>query len=208
MPGAQWFRGARFNFAENLLRYRDERTALSYGELYREVAKVAVALRRAGVKVGDRVVGFMPNMPESIIAMLGATAIGATCPPVLRISVSRGCSTALARRGRRCCLSLMAIFFKGKPFDSLERIGGISQLPSLEAIVVVPYISDRPDLAHLASAHCIGRILQRIPGGNRLRSTLSSYRLITQGTSCTPQGPPVYLNAWCTVGGRGVDQSV
>ena len=96
MPGAKWFSGARLNFAENLLRYRDDRLALifkgedqssikiTYAELYDEVARLAKALKDAGVQTGDRVVGFMPNMPASIMAMLAATSIGATwssCSP-------------------------------------------------------------------------------------------------------------------------------
>ncbi|MDY6792751.1 MAG: AMP-binding protein, partial [Thermodesulfobacteriota bacterium] len=96
MPGAKWFTGARLNFAENLLRYRDDHVALifkgesqdsikmTYKELYDEVARVAKSLREATVKPGDRVVGFMPNMPESIIAMLAAASVGATwssCSP-------------------------------------------------------------------------------------------------------------------------------
>ena len=94
--GPRWFVGARLNFAENLLRYRDDREALvfwtergaqrrlTYRELYDDVARVAAALRLAGVGVGDRVAGFMPNMPETIIAMLAATSIGAiwsSCSP-------------------------------------------------------------------------------------------------------------------------------
>ena len=89
MPGAKWFSEARLNFAENLLRYRDDQAALifkgegrdsvrmTYAELYDEVARVAKALKKAGVQVGDRVVGFMPNMPQSIIAMLAAASMGA-----------------------------------------------------------------------------------------------------------------------------------
>ena len=88
MPGAKWFSGARLNFAENLLRYKDDRVALifkgedqpsikmTYAELYAEVARVAKSLRQAGVKPADRVAGFMPNMPESIIAMLAAASVG------------------------------------------------------------------------------------------------------------------------------------
>ena len=90
MPGASWFPGARLNFAENLLRNRNDNTALifrgedqvrrtlTYNELYLETAKVASALKKAGIKPGDRVVGFIPNMPEAIIAMLAAASIGAT----------------------------------------------------------------------------------------------------------------------------------
>jgi len=85
MPGARWFQGAELNFAENLLRYRDDHVALifkgedqdpirmTYRELYDEVARVAAPLKEAGVRPGDRVAGFMPNMPQTIIAMLAAT---------------------------------------------------------------------------------------------------------------------------------------
>lgn len=164
MPGAEWFRGTRLNFAENLMRYRDEQIALifrgedkvrrtlSYGELYREVAKVATALRRAGVTVGDRVVGFMPNMPESVIAMLGATAIGAiwsSCSPDFGI---KGVLDRFGQTRPKVLFTADGYYFKGKPLDSLERMGGIiSQLPTLKEIVVVPYLSDHPDLGALGT---------------------------------------------------------
>jgi acetoacetyl-CoA synthetase len=89
MPGAQWFPGAELNFAENLLRHRDDRTALvfqgegqplesyTYRQLYDEVSRMAQALKAAGVTHGDRVAGFMPNMPQTIIAMLAAVSLGA-----------------------------------------------------------------------------------------------------------------------------------
>ena len=89
MPGAKWFPGARLNFAENLLRYKDSKPAihfkgegkpiitLSYHEIYNEVEKLSHALRSLGVKEGDRVAGFIPNIPQAIIAMLATTSIGA-----------------------------------------------------------------------------------------------------------------------------------
>ena len=89
MPGAKWFPAARLNFAENLLRYRDDQTAItfksetggtskiSYEELYQAVAKTAAALKAQGVATGDRVAGYMPNLPETVIAMLAAASIGA-----------------------------------------------------------------------------------------------------------------------------------
>ena len=89
MPGAKWFSGARLNFAENLLRCRDDRPALvfrgedkvrrvvTYRELYNQTSMVAASLRKAGIKTGDRVVGLMPNMPETIIAMLATASLGA-----------------------------------------------------------------------------------------------------------------------------------
>ncbi|MCK4378257.1 MAG: AMP-binding protein, partial [Deltaproteobacteria bacterium] len=96
MPGSKWFTGARLNFAENLLRYRDEQTAMvfkgeqqeavriTYAELYDRVARLAKSLRNMGVTVGDRVSGFVPNMMETVIAMLATTSIGAiwsSCSP-------------------------------------------------------------------------------------------------------------------------------
>jgi non-ribosomal peptide synthetase component F len=96
MPGARWFPGARLNFAENLLRYRDDRPALvfrgedgshvelSYAQLHAEVARVASGLRAAGVQQGDRVAGFLPNRPETVVAMLATASIGAiwsSCSP-------------------------------------------------------------------------------------------------------------------------------
>lgn len=90
MPGTKWFGGARLNFAQNLLRRRDEHTAfifrgedrvsarMTYRELYGTVAGLAKSLREAGVRPGDRVVGYMPNMIETAAAMLAATSVGAT----------------------------------------------------------------------------------------------------------------------------------
>ncbi len=165
MPGARWFEGARLNFAENLLRYRDDRVALTfrgedkvrrrmtYAELYDAVARVAASLRAAGVQAEDRVVGFMPNMPETIVAMLAAASIGATwssCSPDFGI---KGVLDRFGQIKPKVLFTADGYFFKGKALDSLERIGNIiQQLPSIEKIVVVPYISDAPDIAGLPNA--------------------------------------------------------
>ena len=89
MPGAKWFDGSRLNFSENLLRYKDDQTAiqfkgenlsvrsLTYKELYQEVEVLASSFKNNGLKKGDRVVGFLPNIPETIIAMLATASIGA-----------------------------------------------------------------------------------------------------------------------------------
>src|SRR5262249_6244079 len=94
--GPRWFPGARLNYAENLLRYHDDRPAivsrhergrgrvLTYAELGDEVARVAAWLRAAGVGAGDRVAGFLPNIPETVIAMLASARLGAlwsSCSP-------------------------------------------------------------------------------------------------------------------------------
>ncbi|RZB34418.1 MAG: acetoacetyl-CoA synthetase [Desulfobacteraceae bacterium Eth-SRB1] len=159
MPGARWFSGARLNFAENLLRYRDDQPAIifkgehqdsikiSYAALYDEVARLAISLRDAGVQPGDRVAGFMPNLPETIIAMLAATSIGATwssCSPDFGI---KGVLDRFGQIKPKVLFTADGYFFKGKRFDSLERISNIiKELPSIEKVVVVPYTNQSPDI--------------------------------------------------------------
>ena len=166
MPGAKWFEGARLNFAENLLRYRDQRpalvfrsehdqhrTALSYRELYRQVAALADALKQSGVKAGDRVAGFMPNRPETIIAMLAATSLGAiwsSCSPDFGI---QGVLDRFGQIAPKVLFTCDGYFYAGKTLDSLERIRGVlEKLPSVERVVVVPYIGTRPDISALPRA--------------------------------------------------------
>ena len=165
MPGAHWFTGSRLNFAENLLRYRDEKTALifrgedtvrrslSYKELFAATAKLAASLHQAGVVPGDRVVGFMPNMPESIIAMLAATSLGATwssCSPDFGI---KGVLDRFGQTRPKILFTADGYFFKGKALDSLAKIAEISkEIPSIEKIIVVPYITETPDLTCLSRA--------------------------------------------------------
>ncbi len=165
MPGAKWFEGARLNFAENLLRYRDDRTALifkgedsirselTYAQLYDAVAKLARSLREAGVEPGDRVVGFMPNMPESIIAMLAAVSAGATwssCSPDFGI---KGVLDRFGQIKPKVLFTADGYFFKGKALDSLGRISDIlKQLPSIEKVVVVPYTNPEPDISDVPRA--------------------------------------------------------
>ncbi len=165
MPGARWFDGARLNFAENLLRYRDDRLALvfrgedqvrrtfTYAQLYDEVARVAMALKDAGVVAGDRVAGFVPNMPESIIAMLAASSLGAawsSCSPDFGI---KGVLDRFGQIRPKVLFTADGYFFKGKPLDSLARIADIiSQIPSVERLVVVPYAQEKPDISAIPNA--------------------------------------------------------
>jgi acetoacetyl-CoA synthetase len=165
MPGANWFSGARLNFAENLLRYRDDQIALifkgegknsahiTYAELYDEVARIAKSLKDMGVRSGDRVVGFMPNMPESIMAMLAATSIGATwssCSPDFGI---KGVLDRFGQIRPKVLFTANGYAFKGKKIDSLERISNIlKELPSIEKVVVIPYTTDTPDIDLIPNA--------------------------------------------------------
>ncbi len=165
MPGAKWFSGARLNFAENLLRYKDDGVALifkgeaqpsieiTYAELYDEVARLAKALKAAGVQIGDRVVGFMPNMPAAIMAMLAATSIGATwssCSPDFGI---KGVLDRFGQIKPKVLFTANGYSFKGKNLDSLERIADIlKKLPSIEKVVVVPYTEQHADISRIPNA--------------------------------------------------------
>ena len=165
MPGAKWFEGARLNFAENLLRYRDGQTALifkgedqdairmTYAGLYDEVARLAASLKKAGVQKGDRVVGFMPNMPQSIIAMLAATSMGAvwsSCSPDFGI---KGVLDRFGQIKPKILFTANGYSFKGKRLDSLERIADIlKELPSIEKVIVAPYTEKNPDISKVPKA--------------------------------------------------------
>ncbi len=165
MPGAKWFSGAELNFAENLLRFRDNHVALifkgedqparrmTYGELYGAVARLAASLKEMGIQPGDRIVGFMPNMPETTIAMLAATSLGATwssCSPDFGI---KGVLDRFGQIKPRVIFTANGYSFKGRKFDSLERISNIlKQLPSIEKVVVVPYTEEDPDIGSVPNA--------------------------------------------------------
>ena len=165
MPGAKFFVNSKLNFAENLLRFRNDRVAiifkgedsvrrtLTYNQLYDEVAKTAASLKKMGIQKGDRVVGFVPNMPESIIAMLAAASLGAvwsSCSPDFGI---KGVLDRFGQTRPKVLFTADGYFFKGKPMDSIERIAGIvKEIPSIQKIVVIPYVSTKPDISSLPNA--------------------------------------------------------
>lgn len=151
MPGARWFPGARLNFAQNLLRFRDEQTALvfygedqltrrlTYAELYEQVQRAANGFRKLGLGPGDRVAAFMPNMPETVVAMLAATSLGAvwsSCSPDFGI---QGVLDRFGQIKPRVLLATESYFFKGRVVEVGERLQTIvGQIPSIERTVVVP----------------------------------------------------------------------
>jgi len=165
MPGARWFPEARLNFAENLLRRRDPATAIvfwgedriksriSYAELHDEVSRLAQALRAAGVKSGDRVAAYMPNLPGTVIAMLAATSLGAiwsSCSPDF------GVQGVLDRFGQiepKVLFAADGYFYNGKTIDVIGRLKDIAEnLPSLQKIIVVPYTRRDPDIGDIPRA--------------------------------------------------------
>jgi len=156
MPGAQFFPQARLNFAENLLRRRDDHPAiifrtetgnersLTFRALYDQVSLWAQAFKEMGVAEGDRVAGYMPNIPETIIAMLAASSLGAVWSSA---SPDFGVQGLLDRFGQIAPKILVAVdgyFYNGKKVDCLEKIKAVApQISSLEKIVIVPFLSDR-----------------------------------------------------------------
>ncbi|MCL6479692.1 MAG: acetoacetate--CoA ligase [Peptococcaceae bacterium] len=166
MLGAKWFLGAKLNFAQNLLRYRDEQTALvfkseawekpvriTYAQLYDRVARLARSLRDMGIKTGDRVVGFMPNMIETVVAMLAATSIGAiwsSCSPDFGI---KGVLDRFGQVAPQVLFTANGYYYNGKAYDSLDRIAGfLKDIPSIQKVVVVPYTEVEPDISKVPNS--------------------------------------------------------
>jgi acetoacetyl-CoA synthetase len=178
-PGARWFPGARLNFAANLLRHRDARPALvsllengerreiSYAGLYTRVAQLAAGLRAQGVTAGDRVAGFLPNIEEAVVAMLAATSIGAlwsSCSPDFGIN---GVMDRFGQIQPKVLFAADGYYYNGKICDSLERLAGIvERIDGIEKVVVVPLVSDAPDLDAIPDATLFGDYLD--PGATEV----------------------------------------
>ncbi|MEM5788528.1 MAG: acetoacetate--CoA ligase, partial [Syntrophobacteraceae bacterium] len=213
-PGTKWFPGARLNMAENLLRVRDERPAIifrredgkssttTYSELHASVACLARALREAGVSVGDRVAAYMPNIPETAVAMLASNSTGA---------VWSSCGTELGpvtvadrigQIGPKVLFTVDAYLYRGKVVDVLESVQKISRLvPTIEKIVVVPYVRELPDVGGIEKAVLISEFASE-PG---MEITFEQvpfdhpvYIMFSSGTTgkpkCMVQGAGVLIN--------------
>ena len=156
MPGAKWFPDARLNFAQNLLERRAPNDAgdalvfwgedkvrrrMSHRELHADASRVASALGVHGLRVGDRVAAFMPNIPETIVAMLGAAARGAvfsSCSPDFGV---QGVLDRFGQIAPRVLFTADGYWYNGKPIGILDKVAEIvERLPSVERVVVVPYL--------------------------------------------------------------------
>ncbi len=165
MPGAQWFPDARLNYAQNLLVRNDDHEAivfqgedrvsnrLTYAQLQDAVSIAAQALRLEGVKKGDRVAAFLPNLPDTIIFMLAATSIGAiwsSCSPDF------GTQGVLDRFGQiepKILIGVDGYFYNGKEIDTLAKLGEIANsLKTVKKVIVVPYTKSRPDITMIRNA--------------------------------------------------------
>jgi acetoacetyl-CoA synthetase len=166
MPGARWFQGTELNYTEHVFRGKDpaavavrhaselrELGELSWGELSEQVARAAAGLRELGVARGDRVVAYMPNIPETLVAFLASASIGAiwsSCSPDF------GPGSVVDRFAQiepKVLFCVDGYRYNGRDFDRLELVTGLQgQLPGLEHTVVLPYLDPDPDLKRLGSA--------------------------------------------------------
>lgn len=204
MPGAKWFPDAKLNFAENMLRRRDDETALvfrgedkvqwrlSWKGLYDAVSRTAQALEAAGIGEGDRVAAFMPNSPDTIIFMLAASSLGAiwsSCSPDFG---TRGVLDRFGQIEPKVLLAVEGYYYSGKTLDTLPRIAEIVRgLPTLEKVVISSYTRERPDIGaireavHLAdfvAPFTVGEIdFRRLPFNHPL------YILYSSGTTGIPK---------------------
>jgi acetoacetyl-CoA synthetase len=204
MPGAHFFPDARLNYAENLLRRRDDGDAIvfrgedkvrrrfSHRQLYDLVSRLAQAMTAAGVVPGDRVAGFVPNLGETLAAMLAAASIGATwssCSPDFGV---QGVLDRFGQIAPKLLITADGYHYGGKSFDSLQRIGEcLKQLPSVERVVVLPYLAEKPDLAGLPRAVSLGDFIAPYKAGEiafaRLPFNHPLFIMYSSGTTGVPK---------------------
>jgi len=206
MPGARWFRGAELNFAENLLRYRDERPAIvawsedgqrrsmSYADLCRHVARLAAALRADGVGPGDRVAAVMPHIPETIIAMLATTSLGAiwsSCSPDFGVA---GVLDRFGQIAPKVLFTVDGYRYGGKAIDVRLKLADIAgQLPSLVRVVMVPFLDRAAGPGPLSGAVLLhdygsnGRTHPEVPEFVQLPFDHPIYILYSSGTTGAPK---------------------
>ncbi|MGP8070868.1 MAG: acetoacetate--CoA ligase [Candidatus Bathyarchaeia archaeon] len=214
-PGARWFVGARLNFAENLLRHRNDRAAfifwgenrktdrVTYGELYDRVARLAVSLREMGVRAGDRVCAYMPNIIQTTIAMLATTSIGAlwtSCGAEL------GPTAVLDRFDQiepKVLFTADGYFYKNQVFDTLSNARKVADgIPSIEKVVVASYVGNESGTDQIPQAvpfeHFLSASKPTEIQFEQLPFDHPVYIMFSSGTTgkpkCMVQGAGVLLN--------------
>jgi acetoacetyl-CoA synthetase len=166
MPGANWFPGALLSYPQHIFRNRNDADVavrhaselrdlgeLTWGELRDQVARAAAGLRELGVGRGDRVVAYMPNIPETLVAFLATAGLGAiwsSCSPDF------GASSVVDRFAQiepKVLFCVDGYRYGGRDFDRTEVVAGVqSAMPTLERTVVLPYLAPEPDLSKLDRA--------------------------------------------------------
>jgi acetoacetyl-CoA synthetase len=199
-PGANWFPGARLNFAENLLRHRDGRMSLvsrsehgvtsrlTYADLYREVERVAAWLRESGIRPGDRVAGYLPNVAETAITMLAATSTGAVwacCGAEL------GPNAVLDRLGQirpRFLFATDGYVYKGRKFETLSNVERVVEgVPSIDKVVMVSNARDGKGLRDSVAFSEVGSNGTGKIEFEQLPADHPVYIMFTSGTTGKPK---------------------
>ncbi|MGC9183864.1 MAG: acetoacetate--CoA ligase [Thiomonas sp.] len=197
MPGARFFPDAQLNFAQNLLRRNDDAIALhfwgedrvqrsmSWRQLHAEVSRLQQALRSWGVMPGDRVAAYMPNLPETVIAMLAATSIGATFTSASPDFGTQGVLDRFGQTQPKVLIACDGYFYNGKTFSNLDKLAAlVGQLPSVARTVIVPYV-----------AQALGQVpdIAAIPGAQTWEDALLPFAPQTVQFTSLPFDHPVYI---------------
>jgi acetoacetyl-CoA synthetase len=202
MPGAKWFQGARLNFAENLLQRRDDHPAIifrgengitrtfSFLELYDETHRVAEGLKRLGVTKGDRIAAFMPNIPETIIAMLAAASLGAIWSSTSPDFGIKGVLDRFSQIEPKIIFAVDGYFYNGKHFDSQEKLRGIlGELPTIEHVVMVNF-TGKEDLSGISNVLSWNSLALPVEGDMHFEQLLFDhplYIMYSSGTTGLPK---------------------
>jgi len=165
MLQAKWFVGSQLNFAENLLKRRDDSLAIvfrgedkvewkyTFNELYQQVAQVANGLKAIGIKKSDHVAGFMPNLPQTTIAMLATTSIGAiwsSCSPDFGI---QGVLDRFSQIEPKILFTIEGYFYNGKTIDCMDKVAEIvKRLPTLKQVIITNYTQNTADISNINHA--------------------------------------------------------
>ena len=176
MPGARWFQGAELNYAENMLQRRDrapdavavlhaselrELNSLTWRELTTQVAEVAAGLRALGVGRGDRVVAYMPNIPETLVALLAVASLGAIWSSAAPEFGARSVIDRFAQIEPVVLLAVDGYRHGGRDYDRTEPLGAIlAELPSVRHTVMLPYLSPEASAAGMPGGMSWSELLE------------------------------------------------
>jgi len=211
-PSAKWFIGARLNFAENLLRFRDDHLAfifkgetlrsirMTYAGLYGSVARLAKSLREMGVVSEDRVAAYMPNLVETAVAMLASTSIGAIWSSCGTELGPGAVVDRLSQIEPKVLFTVAGYPYKGKVFDVLPRLEKIAKgVPSLEKIVVLPYVMENPDVTRVANSISYDDFVSQEAEEIRFEQLPSSHPVYIMFSSGTTGKPKCMVQGACGI---------